>query len=66
LEALRNDKQTIDLFEEAEFGFRKVEFGDHELDTLFWVDILQFLGEFCQTLCKPLNIILKKMKSNTV
>jgi hypothetical protein len=24
LEALRNDKQTIDLFEEAEFGFRKV------------------------------------------
>jgi hypothetical protein len=57
LEALRNDKQTIDLFEEAEFGFRKaVEFGDHELDTwLFWVDILQFLGEFesAKTLCKP-------------
>jgi hypothetical protein len=55
LEALRNDKQTIGL-EEAEFGFRKaVEFGDHELDTwLFWVDILQFLGEFesaIQTLC---------------
>jgi hypothetical protein len=48
LEALRNDKQTIDLFEEAEFGFRKVEFGDHELDTLFWVDILQFLGEFAK------------------
>jgi hypothetical protein len=36
----------LDLFEEAEFGFT-VEFGDHELDTwLFWVDILQFLGEF--------------------
>jgi tetratricopeptide (TPR) repeat protein len=30
----RYDKQTLDLFEEAEFGFRKaVEFGDHELDT---------------------------------
>jgi tetratricopeptide (TPR) repeat protein len=63
--------KQLDLFEEAEFGFRKaVEFGDHELDTwLFWVDILQFLGEFesaIQTLCKPLNIILKKMKSNTV
>jgi hypothetical protein len=28
--------QTLDLFEEAEFGFRKaVEFGDHELDTCF-------------------------------
>jgi hypothetical protein len=68
LEALRNDKQTMDLFEEAEFGFRKaVEFGDHELDTwLFWVDILQFLGEFESAICKPLNIILKKMKSNTV
>jgi tetratricopeptide (TPR) repeat protein len=40
--------KKMDLFEEAEFGFRKaVEFGDHELDTwLFWVDILQFLGEF--------------------
>jgi hypothetical protein len=34
-------------FEEAEFGFRKaVEFGDHELDLVIWVDILQFLGEF--------------------
>jgi tetratricopeptide (TPR) repeat protein len=40
--------KKMDLFEEAEFGFRKsVEFGDHELDTwLFWVDMLQFLGEF--------------------
>lgn len=38
----------MNFFEEAEFGFRKaVEFGDTELDTwLFWVDILQFLGEF--------------------
>jgi hypothetical protein len=28
--------KTLDLFEEAEFGFRKaVEFGDHELDTCF-------------------------------
>jgi len=38
----------MNLFEEAEFGFRKaVEFGDYQLDTwLFWVDILQFLGEF--------------------
>jgi tetratricopeptide (TPR) repeat protein len=43
--------KQLDLFEEAEFGFRKaVEFGDHELDTwLFWVDILQFLGEFDYT-----------------
>jgi tetratricopeptide (TPR) repeat protein len=40
--------QQMNLFEEAEFGFRKaVEFGDYQLDTwLFWVDILQFLGEF--------------------
>jgi hypothetical protein len=46
--------KQLDLFEEAEFGFRKaVEFGDHELDTwLFWVDILQFLGEF-EVLYKP-------------
>jgi hypothetical protein len=33
----------LDLFEEAEFGFRKAVEFDHELDTwLFWVDILQF------------------------
>ena len=38
----------MNFFEEAEFGYRKaVEFGDTALDTwLFWVDILQFLGEF--------------------
>lgn len=40
--------KQMNFFEEAEFGFRKaVEFGDYALDTwLFWVDILQFLGEF--------------------
>ncbi|WP_339658715.1 tetratricopeptide repeat protein [Flavobacterium frigidarium] len=40
--------KEMNFFEEAEFGFRKaVEFGDTELDTwLFWVNILQFLGEF--------------------
>jgi tetratricopeptide (TPR) repeat protein len=40
--------KEMNFFEEAEFGFRKaVEFGDTGLDTwLFWVDILQFLGEF--------------------
>ena len=40
--------KQMNFFEEAEFGYRKaVEFGDHGLDTwLFWVDILQFLGEF--------------------
>ena len=40
--------KQINFFEEAEFGYRKaVEFGDTGLDTwLFWVDILQFLGEF--------------------
>ncbi|OCB78682.1 tetratricopeptide repeat protein [Flavobacterium crassostreae] len=40
--------KEMNFFEEAEFGFRKaVEFGDTALDTwLFWVDILQFLGEF--------------------
>ena len=40
--------KQMNFFEEAEFGFRKaVEFGDYQLDTwLFWVDILQFLGEF--------------------
>lgn len=38
----------MNFYEEAEFGYRKaVEFGDAQLDTwLFWVDILQFLGEF--------------------
>lgn len=40
--------KAMDFYEEAELGFRKaVEFGDDHLDTwLFWVDILQFLGEF--------------------
>ncbi|MBO9585376.1 MAG: tetratricopeptide repeat protein [Flavobacterium sp.] len=40
--------KQMNFFEEAEFGFRKaVEFGDYALDTwLYWVDILQFLGEF--------------------
>jgi tetratricopeptide (TPR) repeat protein len=40
--------KEMNFFEEAEFGYRKaVEFGDYQLDTwLFWVDILQFLGEF--------------------
>ncbi|MBC7643179.1 MAG: tetratricopeptide repeat protein [Flavobacterium sp.] len=38
----------LNFLEEAEFGYRKsVEFGDNQLDTwLFWVDILQFQGEF--------------------
>ncbi len=40
--------REMNLYEEAEVGYRKaVEFGDTELDTwLFWIDILQFLGEF--------------------
>lgn len=40
--------KEMNFFEEAEFGYRKaVELGDYQLDTwLFWVDILQFLGEF--------------------
>ena len=40
--------RAINLFEEAEYGYRKaVEFGDYLLDTwLFWVDMMQFLGEF--------------------
>ena len=40
--------KKLNLFEEAEFGYRKaVEFGDYQLETwLFWVDMLQFLGEF--------------------
>ena len=40
--------KKMNFFEEAEFGYRKaVEFGDFQLDTwLFWVDILQFQGEF--------------------
>ena len=40
--------KELNFFEEAEFGYRKaVEFGDYQLDTwLFWVDLLQFLGEF--------------------
>jgi tetratricopeptide (TPR) repeat protein len=40
--------KAISFFEEAEYGYRKaVEFGDYQLDTwLYWVDIMQFLGEF--------------------
>ncbi|MFT3795799.1 tetratricopeptide repeat protein [Flavobacterium sp.] len=40
--------KEMHFFEEAEIGYRKaVELGDFQLDTwLFWVDILQFLGEF--------------------
>ncbi|WP_395043738.1 tetratricopeptide repeat protein [Flavobacterium sp.] len=40
--------KAMNLFEEAEFGYRKaVELGDVNIDTwLFWIDILQFLGEF--------------------
>ncbi|WP_396192818.1 tetratricopeptide repeat protein [Flavobacterium sp.] len=40
--------KAMNFYEEAELGYRKaVEFGDYQLDTwLFWVDILQFLGEF--------------------
>ncbi|HEX8562882.1 MAG TPA: tetratricopeptide repeat protein [Flavobacterium sp.] len=40
--------RQMNFFEEAELGYRKaVELGDYQLDTwLFWVDILQFLGEF--------------------
>ena len=40
--------KAMNFFEEAEVGYRKaVEFGDFQLDTwLFWVDTLQFLGEF--------------------
>ncbi|MBC8884433.1 tetratricopeptide repeat protein [Flavobacterium piscinae] len=40
--------RNMNFYEEAEFGYRKaVEFGDAHLDTwLFWIDILQFLGEF--------------------
>ena len=40
--------KTLNLYEEAEYGYRKaVEFGDYELDTwIFWVDLLQYLGEF--------------------
>ncbi len=40
--------KEMSFFEEAEYGYRKaVEHGDFMLDTwLFWVDILQFLGEF--------------------
>ncbi len=40
--------KELNQFEDAEFGYRKaVEHGDYMLDTwLFWVDILQFLGEF--------------------
>ena len=40
--------KSLQLFEEAEYGYRKaVEYGDYSLDTwLFWVDILQYLGEY--------------------
>lgn len=43
-----NINRQMNFYEEAEFGYRKaVEFGDYQLDTwLFWVDIMQFLGEF--------------------
>jgi tetratricopeptide (TPR) repeat protein len=40
--------KSLNLYEEAEYGYRKaVEYGDYALDTwLFWVDLLQYLGEF--------------------
>ena len=40
--------REMKFYEEAELGYRKaVEFGDNDLDTwLFWVDTLQFIGEF--------------------
>ncbi len=40
--------KQINLYEEAELGYRKaIEYGDTELDTwLLWVDTLQCLGEF--------------------
>jgi tetratricopeptide (TPR) repeat protein len=43
-----NINKQLYQYEEAEFGYRKaVEFGDYSLDTwLFWVDILEYLGEF--------------------
>lgn len=39
--------KAMNLYEEAEYGYRKaVELGDANLDTwLFWIDIMQFLGE---------------------
>jgi tetratricopeptide (TPR) repeat protein len=40
--------KELNLFEEAELGYRKaVEYGDYMLDTwLYWIDTLQFIGEF--------------------
>lgn len=40
--------KEMNLLEEAEYGYKKaVEFGDIQLDTwLYWIDTLQFLGEF--------------------
>lgn len=40
--------REMKFWEEAELGYRKaVQFGDVELDTwLYWVDTLQFIGEF--------------------
>jgi tetratricopeptide (TPR) repeat protein len=39
--------KAMHFFEEAEFGFRKaVALGDTDIETwLYWIDILQFLGE---------------------
>jgi tetratricopeptide (TPR) repeat protein len=43
-----NINKHLNFIEEAEFGYRKaVQHGDNQLDTwLYWVDILQFQGEF--------------------
>ncbi len=40
--------KELNFFEEAEYGYRKaVQHGDNQLDTwLYWVDVLQFQGEF--------------------
>lgn len=40
--------QALNLFEEAELGYRKtIEYGDNQLETwLLWASTLQFLGEF--------------------
>jgi len=40
--------RKMNFYEEAEYGYRKaVEYGEYKLDTwLYWIDIMQFLGEF--------------------
>jgi hypothetical protein len=66
LETFCQYQQTNELLKKQNLGIKAVEFETGLETWLFWVDILQFLGEFesaIQTL-QAVNIFLKHMKLN--